>query len=149
MHFATPPRRVSPGSVHLRRILAGEGPAAVPGHPAVGVDDDLASGEARVSRWPPYHEAPRRVDVPRRFLIQQVCRDHCLDHVPLDVRADLLGLDIVRVLRRDDDRRHPLGRAVCVLHRHLGFAVWTEVGQCAAVAHRREPPCEPVRERES
>jgi hypothetical protein len=42
-------RRVRRRAVHLGRILAGERAAAVPGEPAVGVDDDLPAGEARVA----------------------------------------------------------------------------------------------------
>src|SRR6516164_1136993 len=37
------------GAVHLARILAAEGAAAVPAHPTVGVDDDLPSGQTGVT----------------------------------------------------------------------------------------------------
>ena len=40
---------VGGGAVDLRRILAAEGAAAVPAHAAVGVDDDLAAGQAGVA----------------------------------------------------------------------------------------------------
>ena len=42
-----PARRVGAGAVDFAGIFAGVGPAAVSGHAAVGVHDDLASGEAR------------------------------------------------------------------------------------------------------
>src|SRR5690606_36022898 len=40
------------GAVHLRRILAGEGAAAVTGIAAVRVNDDLAAGEAGIALRP-------------------------------------------------------------------------------------------------
>src|SRR5690606_41858445 len=44
-----PAGRVRGGAVDLGRVLAGEGAAAVPGVAAVGVDDDLAAGQAGVA----------------------------------------------------------------------------------------------------
>ena len=44
-----PARRVGAGAVHLRRVLARERAAAVARHAAVGVDDDLAPGQAGVA----------------------------------------------------------------------------------------------------
>ena len=54
--------RVGGRAVDLRRVLAGEGAAAVAGHPAVGVDDDLAAGEPGVADRAADHELPGRVD---------------------------------------------------------------------------------------
>src|SRR5688500_2408614 len=58
-----PPRRVAGGAIDLAGVLAAEGAAAVPPHAAVGVDDDLAAGEAGITLRPADDEAPRRVDV--------------------------------------------------------------------------------------
>ena len=44
-----PARGVRGGAVDLRRVLAGERAATVAGHAAVGVDDDLAAGQAGVA----------------------------------------------------------------------------------------------------
>ena len=55
-------RRVGRGAVDLGRVLAGEGAAAVARHPAVGVDDDLAAGEAGVADRAADHELAGRVD---------------------------------------------------------------------------------------
>src|SRR5439155_23594698 len=49
-------------AVHLGRVLAAEGAAAVAGHAAVGVDDDLPPGETGVAVGAADHEAPRGVD---------------------------------------------------------------------------------------
>ena len=56
------PRHVGSGPVDLRRVLARERAAAVRRHPAVGVDDDLAPGEAGIGLRPADLEAARRVD---------------------------------------------------------------------------------------
>src|SRR5690606_17147902 len=50
-------------TVNLGRVLAGEGAAAVAGHAAVGVDDDLAAGQAAVAHRAADHELAGRVDV--------------------------------------------------------------------------------------
>ncbi len=55
-----PAAGVRGGAVDLRRILARERAAAVAGHAAVGVDDDLAAGQARVAHRPADLEAPGR-----------------------------------------------------------------------------------------
>src|SRR5439155_26810968 len=57
-----PPHRVGPAAVDLGRVLPGERPAAVPGHPAVGVDDYLAAGQASVAHRAADLEPPGRVD---------------------------------------------------------------------------------------
>ncbi len=80
---------VGGGAVDLRRVLAGEGAAAVAGHAAVGVDDDLAAGEAGVADGAADDEAAGRVDE--------------------EVVAQLAG--VVEVLRAGSARRRaPRGR---------------------------------------
>src|SRR6478735_4994728 len=49
-------------AVDLGRVLAGEGAAAVAGHAAVGVDDDLAAGQAGVAHRAADLETPGGVD---------------------------------------------------------------------------------------
>ena len=51
-------------TVDLGRILAGEGAAAVRRRAAVGVDDDLAAGEAGVAVGAADVELAGRIDVP-------------------------------------------------------------------------------------
>ena len=57
-----PARGVRGGAVDLGRVLAREGAAAMARHAAVGVDDDLAPGQAAVAHRTADHEAARRVD---------------------------------------------------------------------------------------
>src|SRR5687768_5933458 len=47
---------VGTGAIHLGRILAAEGAAAVPAHAAVRVDDDLAPGDAAIRAGAAFHE---------------------------------------------------------------------------------------------
>ena len=58
-----PARGVRGGAVDLRRILAAERAAAVAGHAAVGVDDDLAPGQPGVAHRSAGDEPAGRVDV--------------------------------------------------------------------------------------
>ena len=55
-------RRVGGRAVDLGRVLAAERAAAVTGHAAVGVDDDLAPGQAAVPHRAADHEPAGRVD---------------------------------------------------------------------------------------
>ena len=57
-----PAHRVRRRAVDLGRVLAGERAAAVAGHAAVGVDDDLAAGEAGVAHRAADLEPAGRVD---------------------------------------------------------------------------------------
>ena len=56
-----PARGVGAGAVDLGGVLAGERAAAVARHPAVGVDDDLATGETGVGVRSAEDELARRV----------------------------------------------------------------------------------------
>ena len=101
-----PPHRVRGRAVDLRRVLARERAAAVAGEPAVGVDDDLPAGKARVAHRAADHEAPGRVDQ------QPVVRDVDAEpdqlrphHLVADVRGEhAVEVDVGRVLAGDDDR---------------------------------------------
>jgi hypothetical protein len=80
----------------LEGILAGEGAAAVTAHAAVGVDDDLAAGQAGVALRPADDEFAGRVDQVLGVLGQQVLRQDLLDDL-LD--AELLDLACSRPRR--------------------------------------------------
>ena len=143
-------RRVSRRAVHLRRVLARERAAAVPRRAAVGVDDDLAAGEAGVAHRPADHELAGRVDVDEvallePFLVVEVGRQDraqdALDQVGLDQR---LGVATIGMLGRDEDlldldRRLPALVVHLVANRHLCLAVGPQVGQVADLAHLGEP----------
>ena len=106
-------------------------------HAAVGIDDDLAAGEARISHGPAHHEAARGVDVdvgvtPGDALAVQHGRDHMLEQVGLD---DAHILDGVVVLSGDHDGRDLDGPIVLIADRHLGLAVGAQIREGAILAH--------------
>ena len=65
-------RHVGCGAIDLGRIFSAEGAAAVTSHAAVGVDDDLASGESGVAHGAADDEASRGIDVILRVFVEQV-----------------------------------------------------------------------------
>ena len=137
--FRNPASGVGCAAVHLRRVLAGEGAAAVRGAAAVGVHDDLAAREAGVRSGAALHEAAGRVDVVLDISTVQLRGDGGQDDVLDHVGADLLEGDVRAVLSGDDDGIHADGLVFAVvLDGYLGLAVGTEVGQQAALAHLGE-----------
>ena len=102
-------RGVRGRAVDLRRILARERTATVRRSAPVGVDDDLAAGQAGVAHRAADHELAGRIDVdevllaPARLVDELVREDraqHVLDHVGLDQRV---GVEPVAMLGRDED----------------------------------------------
>ena len=127
-------------AVDLARVLAREAAAAVAAAAAVGVDDDLAAGQAGVAVRPADHEAPGRVHVVGDpLLVQQLARDHRLDHVLDEVLADLLQRHVRVVLGRDDDRVDAHRLVVLVLDGDLGLAVGAQVADQVRAAAVGEP----------
>src|SRR5690606_24921701 len=72
-------RDIGRGAVHFRRVLAGEGAAAVRGRAAIGVDDDLAPGQAAVAVRPADHELAGRIDVPLGVLVDEAIGQNLAD----------------------------------------------------------------------
>ena len=143
-----PPHRVARGSVNLRRVLAGERPAAVAGVATVGVDDDLAAGEPGVTHGSTGYEPPGRVDQqPVAVGVDVEAGEHWRDDVLLDIRLEQrVEIDVLGVLARDHDRVEADGLVAVVLDRHLGLAVGPQIRHDAALAHRGEPLGQPVRQ---
>ena len=118
---------------------------------AVGVDDDLAAGQAHVAHRATDDEAPCGVDVQLVVAgVDVVLRQDRVDDVLLDVVRELvLQIDALLVLRRDHDGLDPDGHVVVVvLDRDLGLAVGTQVRQRAVLAHRGELLGQTVRDRD-
>ena len=109
-----PARGIRGGAVNLGAVLAAKGTAAVTAVAAVGVDDDLAAGEARVAHGAAHDKATGGVHVdvcvvPRHVLGVHDRGDDVLDEVGLDLAH---VLDLGGVLRGDDDGRYLDGLAV-------------------------------------
>ena len=149
-----PAHGVGAGAVDLRRVLAGERAAAVAGHAAVGVDDDLAPGQAGIPDGAPDHEPPGRVDeeVLRRVelaLVVELRRQHGMHHVLPQVGADQrVAVDAVPVLGGDQDLVDLDRPAVLVANRDLRLPVRPQVGDHVRPAHLGEAVGELVRERD-
>ena len=88
-------------------------------HPAVGVDDDLASGQPRVALGASRDETPRRVDPNLGVLVKEASRNRRLDDGVAHGGLELRVRDVGRMLRRDDDGVHAHRRAVVVFDRDL------------------------------
>jgi hypothetical protein len=120
----------------------------VPPHPAVGVDDDLAAGESRIPHRTTDDEPARGVHVDLRALVLEAFElEHRLDHVLDEVRLhQLVDVDPVRVLGRDEDVVHRHRLVVDVSYGDLRLAVRTQVVQDLGLPDSRETLGEPMRE---
>ena len=139
-------RHVARRAIDLRRILARERAAAVRRRAAVGVDDDLAAGDAGVAVRPADHEASRRVDVDLRVLVHQLRGDHAVDDLLGDVFLHRLLRDERAVLGGKDDRVDPHRRVAVVLDRDLRLAVGPQVVEHAVAPRAGQALGELVRE---
>jgi len=128
------------GAVDLRAVLAAECAAAVTAHAAVGVDNDLTAGQAAVAHGAADDESAGGVDVDAgvRRKLHALALKHGADDVGLDLGAQLLGGDLLGMLRGHHDLLHVDGFVVDVADRDLGLAVGAQVGHGAVLAHRRQ-----------
>ena len=128
-------RGIGGRAVDLGRVLAGERAAAVRRIAAVGVDDDLAAGEAAVAVGTADDEVAGRVDEEVGRLLRHPAlrqrrldrsRDHVLDHagvyfLPLRVSA-LCWVETTTLVQ-------PTGLPFDVLHGHLALGVRLQIEQ--------------------
>ena len=73
---------------HLRRILTAECTAAVTSRAAVGVYDDLPSGQTAVTLRTADNKATGGVDEILGVFVQQFCRNHCRNHIVHHIAAN-------------------------------------------------------------
>ena len=135
-----PAHRVRGRPVDLRRVLAGERAAAVPGHAAVGVDDDLAAGQAGVAHRAADDEPAGRVDQQPHV---RRCRGPAR-RAPGSTTCSRMSTasSVSRSMsaacwRGDHHGVQPHGLVADVLDGDLGLAVRPQVGQHAALARPR------------
>ncbi len=95
---------VGGGAIDLGRILAAEGTATMAAHAAVGIDDDLATCETRVTHRPADDETTGRVHEDLGLFVHQSLWHDLVDDQAADRLGDLLVLHVRSVLRRDHDR---------------------------------------------
>ena len=89
-------------------------------HSTVGVDDDLAAGQAGVAHRSTDDETSSGIDVIFGIGVEQVGRNRGLDHVLHYVSAQRVVGNGFGVLRRDDNGIHANRLVIfVVLHRDL------------------------------
>src|SRR5262249_18136209 len=114
---------------------------------AVRVDHDLAPGQAGVGDGTADDKASGGVDVRAGTVLAQVGRDHRVDDQLGDVRTQLIHVDLVVVLRGDDDVVDARGPAVVVVaHCDLRLPVWPQVAQGLGAPNLGETSRQPVGE---
>ena len=151
-------RGVRGRAVDLRRVLARERAAAVRRGAAVGVDDDLAAGQAGVAHRPADHELAGRVDVDevagrraasrRRGPSGRIGRSTCSIRSGLIIASGSSPSRCCVEIEHALDRDRAL-RAVAVdlvADRHLRLAVGPQVRQHVRLAHLGEPLGDAVRQ---
>ena len=121
-------------TVHFRRIFPAEGSAAVGTAAAVGIDDDLAPRQSRISLGAADDETAGRVDVVDDILGDQFFGDHGMDHLLQYIPVQLLLLHLRCMLGGDDHGGHLHRLAVTIPDAHLGFAVGTQIGERPVLA---------------
>ena len=142
-----PAGRVRGRAVHFGGVLAREGAAAVAGHAPVGVDNDLAAGQAGVALRSPDHKPARRVDDHLVVVISELFTDDRLDDLLGDVGADHpVAVDAVAVLGRHQHFVEAHRPAALVLEGDLGLGVGPQVRDRSSPAHLGMALGEPVGE---
>ena len=92
---------------------------------AVGIDDDLASGDAGIAVRSANDETAGRIDV-KMFLRAHPAVRQNIEDVWTDDLAHRVLVDLAVMLRRDHHRGRPNRLAVHILQRHLAFGVGAE-----------------------
>src|SRR5678815_4307095 len=69
----------------------------------IRINNDLATGDTSVALRAPSDKPAGRIDVILRVFIEQLRRHSVLDDLFLNLGAQLLIRDVVRVLRRDNN----------------------------------------------
>ncbi len=103
------------------------------GGPAVGVDDDLAPGQAAVAVRPADDEVAGRIDVPLGLFGDEARRQHLAD-VGLDDQPHVLRRQPLLVLGRQHDRGGPHRFAALIGQGHLALGVRLQPGLLARMA---------------
>src|SRR3990172_549433 len=127
--FGHPASGIGPRAVDFGRILAAEASPTVAAHPAVGVDDDLATRQTGIAKRATDDETPGRVDKDPELAVDKLIRDGRADDVFSNAIAYLLLVHVGRMLGADQDRVNPARLAFEILDGHLRLPVRSEPRQ--------------------
>ena len=133
--LGNPPGGIGRGTVDLRRVLPGERTATMSGGAAVGVDDDLAAGEAGVAVGAADDEVAGRIGEELVGVVGELGRDNRFDDAfeQVDVKL-VLEVDARGVLSGDEHGAQSNGPSVLVVERDLRLAIGTQVRNGAVLA---------------
>ena len=101
---------------------------------AVGIDDDLAAGQAGITLRAAHNKAAGGVDVVLGVLVQQLGGDDLFDDLVEDVLVQLFLADLGAVLAGDDHSVDAHRLAVVILNGDLALAVRAQVVEGAVLA---------------
>ncbi|MPN06632.1 hypothetical protein SDC9_153888 [bioreactor metagenome] len=134
------------GTVHLARIFTGEGAAAVRTDSAVGIDNDLATGQPGVGMRPAEHKLAGGIDIVFDVVIKQRRRNNLVHHLVNQTRQRT-DLHIRRMLMRDHNRLDVLRATVLIMNGDLtlGIRFKKAVTGGIALAQRGKLLHDPVR----
>ncbi len=110
---------------------------------AVGVDDDLAAGDAAVGHGAAHHKPAGGVHQ-ELGVHQKLRRNGLLNDFLDDGFFQIFILDVGIMLGRNHDGMHTHGHAVFIAYRHLGLAIGTEKRQGAVFPDFGQPLRQPV-----
>ncbi|SAU32205.1 Uncharacterised protein [Klebsiella pneumoniae] len=128
-------RRVGCGTVNFRWIFTGERAAAVASHAAVGINDDLTTGQTAVAHRAANNETAGRVDEEFGGRVEPFGRQNRLDDLFHHCFLQGFLIDIFRVLSRQNDRVDADDFAVVILEGHLAFRIRAQPRQGAVFTH--------------
>ena len=77
-HFCDPSAHVSRAAIYLARILSRKRAAAVPTHPTIAINNDLATGYSCIAFRAAYHKTAGRINQVRRLFIEPLRRNYFL-----------------------------------------------------------------------
>ncbi len=103
---------------------------------AIGIDDDLSSGDARIAVGAADDEAPRGIDVEFGIAADPALRQHLVGEAPHDL-LDALLAHILAMLGGDDDHFGAHRLAVLICQGHLTLGVGTKLGGAAGMPRLR------------
>ena len=125
-------------AIHLTRILAGKCSPAVTPHPAVRIHNNLSPGQPAIAVRPTHHKFSGWIDVINRIPIQQMRGHHLADHFLFHIPHNLLVRYVFIVLRGNHHCMHASRFGPVVFHRHLCFAIGTQIRKPFVLANLSE-----------
>ena len=116
---------------------------------AVGVNDNFTSGQTCVTCRTTDDKTSGGIDIDLGRLVHHTLGNDGQNDLALDILADLLGADLITVLRGNDNGIYANGLAVLIIFNgNLGFAVGAQIFERAVLAHLGQTECQLVRKRD-